>query len=130
MGLYNFKHQFVPFILDGSKRHTIRSVRRNPDKPGNTLHLYTGLRQPGAQLLFRAPCLKLEDIHITAGHNVFVVGNCLTQDERESLAWHDGFRLAGLEKAFELMMQFWEGRLPFSGHIIHWDYEKRGGRDG
>ena len=41
MGLYNFKSQFVPAILSGTKTHTIRAVRANPDKPGNTLHLYT-----------------------------------------------------------------------------------------
>lgn len=28
MGLYNFKKQFVPFIEDGSKTHTIRATRR------------------------------------------------------------------------------------------------------
>ncbi len=45
MGLYNFKARFVPFVLDGSKTHTIRAKRRYPAKPGDTLYLYTGLRE-------------------------------------------------------------------------------------
>ena len=53
MGLYNFQARFVPFILNGAKTHTIRAIRTNPDKPGNTLHLYTGLRQKGARLLLQ-----------------------------------------------------------------------------
>lgn len=50
MGLYNFQKRFVPFILSGAKTHTIRALRAHPDKPGDTLHLYTGLRQKGAKL--------------------------------------------------------------------------------
>lgn len=69
MGLYNFQARFVPFILAGAKTHTIRAVRANPDKPGNTLHLYTGLRHKGARLLMRVPCVKVEEIEIDAcGH--------------------------------------------------------------
>jgi uncharacterized protein YqfB (UPF0267 family) len=43
MGLYNFQPRFVPFILSGEKTRTIRSVRKNPDKPGDMLYLYRGL---------------------------------------------------------------------------------------
>lgn len=58
MGLYNFKERFITHILDGSKTHTIRPERSRPDKPGDTLHLYTGLRHKGAQLLMRVPCVE------------------------------------------------------------------------
>lgn len=64
MGLYNFKEQFVPFILSGAKTHTIRAVRRHPDKPGNTLYLYTGLRTKKAKLLMCVDCVKVERIEI------------------------------------------------------------------
>ena len=49
MGLYNFKPQFVPFILNGTKAHTIRAIRKDGlvDEPGDTMFLYTGLRQRG-----------------------------------------------------------------------------------
>ena len=152
MGLYNFKSQFVPFILDGSKTHTIRAPRKNLAKPGETLHLYTGLRQPGAELLMRAPCIRVESIVIWVDGAVFIgpVGPMnpyllhnpsraslvrLDDHERDLLAWRDGFRVPLLGRApnrtpgsgghFNLMMKFWDGRLPFAGHIIHWDYAKR-----
>jgi hypothetical protein len=38
----------------------------------------------------------------------------LDGDEVEQLAQRDGFA------SYHGMMQFWEGRLPFEGHIIHW----------
>jgi hypothetical protein len=114
MGLYNFQKRFVPKILAGEKTHTIRAIRANPDKPGNTLHLYTGLRQKGAKLLMRVPCVKVEDILITPGHVVRIGGEYLAGDECEALARRDGF------DSFAEMMQFWDGRLPFQGQIIHW----------
>jgi hypothetical protein len=121
MGLYGFKKQFVPFILSGEKTHTIRAVRAHPDKPGNTLHLYTGLRQKGARLLMRVPCVKVEEIAIDAcGHecncdgSVEIDGVELSDSGREALARRDGF------ENFEAMLDFWAGRLPFKGHIIHW----------
>jgi hypothetical protein len=128
MGLYNFQRRFVSFIKSGAKTHTIRGVRAHPDKPGNTLHLYTGLRTKKAKLLMRVPCVKVEEIEIwhevaTAedrGPSFFVVridGTHLDKTECESLAHRDGF------SSFHEMMKFWiepKNRLPFRGHIIHW----------
>lgn len=123
MGLYNFQPRFVPFILSGEKTHTIRATRANPDKPGNTLHLYTGLRHKGAKLLMRTPCVKVEEIEIQDGiffdenhASVTIDGIKLDRSEREALAVRDGF------PNFEEMIQFWRGRLPFKGQIIHWRF--------
>ena len=136
MGLYGFKPQFVPYILEGSKTHTIRANRAHPDVPGNTVHLYTGLRGKGpATLLFRAPCVRVEPIEIMdLGSNGYprhlairIGGDVLTEDETNMLAWRDGFRPRGCETegSWEKMHVFWKGRLPFIGQIIHWDYERR-----
>ncbi len=114
MGLYNFKARFAPRILDGSKTHTIRPLRAHPDKPGDTLHLYTGLRHKGARLLMRVPCTRVEEIEITATPLVIIDGMALDCSEREQLARRDGF------DNWEHMRDFWAGRLPFKGHIIHW----------
>ncbi len=120
MGLYNFKAQFVSYVLDGSKRHTIRAIRKHPDKPGNTLHLYRGLRTKNSRLLMRSKCLRIEDIVITERHTVLVDAVLLGESECNELAWRDGFRDGPKDEAFFRMMQFWDGRLPFVGHIIHW----------
>ena|ERR1019366_5103979 len=118
MGLYNFQRRFVPKILSGEKTHTIRAVRANPDRPGNVLHLYTGLRHKGAQLLMRVPCVKVEEIEIAPLY-VKIDGIVLDYSEEEALARRDGF------PNFADMMAFWEERLPFRGHIVHWTKELR-----
>src|ERR1700719_353966 len=98
MGLYNFKERFAPRILDGSKTHTIRPNRAIPDKPGNTLHLFTGLRTKKARLLMRVPCVRIESIEIDAcGHEcncdatIVIDGVELSETEREAFARRDGF---------------------------------------
>lgn len=127
MGLYNFQKRFVPFILSGEKTHTIRADRANPDKPGNKLYLYTGLRTKGAKRLAVVYCVKVEQIRIwrepvellegcgdATPFAVSIDGVVLDYSEKEQLARRDGF------SSFAEMMTFWDGRLPFRGHIIHW----------
>jgi hypothetical protein len=125
MGIYNFQARFVPMIMAGEKTHTIRANRVHPDKPENTLHLYTGLRQKGAKLLKRVKCTAVQEIVInrhglSTGLGDFVIcidGHELSLDEREGLARRDGF------KNFREMIRFWQepiNRLPFVGQIIHW----------
>ena len=120
MGAYNFQPRFVPFVRDGSKRHSIRAKRTRPDRPGNMLHLFTRQRTKQCELLGRSVCVKVEDTVISASHQVFVDGVELNADEKNALAYCDGFRSLGVARAFEQMMAFWNGRLPFHGDIIHW----------
>ena len=120
MGLYNFQKRFAPFVLDGSKRHTIRAKRKHPTKVGDAVHLYTGLRTKQAKLLLRSICIRVEEIRISEDRHVFVDFEMLSADEKNALAYCDGFRSHGINRAFEQMMKFWEGRLPFVGDIIHW----------
>lgn len=121
MGLYNFQSRFVPKILSGEKTHTIRAERAFPDKPGATMHLYTGLRTKKARLLMRRKCLRVERIKIdcTPGGepvNIAIEGIWLSPSEREAFARRDGFN------NFADMMEFWRTRLPFRGHVYHWRF--------
>lgn len=136
MGLYSFQPRFVPFIRSGAKTHTIRATRKYPDKPGNTIHCFTGLRTKKAKLLGRFECVKVEEIEIQHRVEKFINPDThqlecvewdavriddheLCGDERENLARRDGFN------NFSEMMSFWDGRLPFSGHIIHWRFREK-----
>jgi hypothetical protein len=134
MGLYNFQKRFVQPIQSGQKKHTIRATRRHPDKVGNIAHLYTGLRvKNAARLLGRYPIVRIEEIEIFEGcqchkptnppcplaFRVKIAGEELNGDEREKLARLDGF------ENFKEMQQFWKGRLPFKGQIIHWNPSKQ-----
>jgi hypothetical protein len=122
--LLGFKKQFVPMILSRLKTHTIRAKRKHPPRVGEICHCYTGLRQKGARLLGRWPCVKVQQIDIGPVRHgqqyadVWIDGLPLQQDELQALARRDGFG------NFAQMMQFWEGRLPFEGYMIHWDPTK------
>ena len=122
MALLGFKDRFVPKIAAGEKTHTIRERRKIPIKTGETLHLYQRPRQKGMKLILRAPCVRVEEIAIGAGYGVgavFIGGEQLNDSECEQLARRDGFT------DFREMLSFWDGRLPFLGQIIHWDFSKR-----
>lgn len=103
-------------ILSGAKRHTIRATRSRRTVVGEICHLYTGLRQKGATLLGRYPCCRVEDIEIEIDGAIAVNGIYLSVDECESLARCDGFR------DFLEFEEFWDGRRPFSGQIVHWKF--------
>jgi uncharacterized protein YqfB (UPF0267 family) len=111
MGLYNFQPRFVPRILAGTKTHTIRSERKHPDKPGNIMHLYTGLRTK-RNCFSVVPCICVEPIRIDQDGSVYLQGKRLSPSECDALAKRDGFD--------SFTMRFWEGRLPFAGQVYHW----------
>lgn len=136
--LLGFKRRFAPFVEDGSKTHTIRATRKNPPRVGDTCHCYVDPRQKSMRLLGRWKCVKVERIEIferessTNGVAVFVDGVGLDHDEKNALAWRDGFRSRGPNRAFQEMTEFWSAvhgkigyPLAFKGYIIHWRYEEK-----
>jgi len=126
--LLGFKRRFAPYVLDGSKTHTIRAIRKITPKVGEMCHCYVDPRQKTMKLLGRWPCVKVETIafRVAAGRNwpvlVWVGKEQLSCDECNALAWRDGFRDRGHNHALEEMLEFWKGRLPFDGYLIHWRY--------
>jgi hypothetical protein len=141
-----FKDQFIPYVLDGSKTHTIRGGERW--KVGMRADLYSRPRQKGMTLLFRAPVVRVEsiEIRVVSGHIdgwprnelcpihlktiVMIDGSPLDEDERNRFAWQDGFRKDHWKGSFFQMMHFWTkthqiAKEPFHGQIIHWSYIQR-----
>lgn len=125
--LLGFRRRFAPFVEDGSKTHTIRAERKIQPRVGETCHCYVDPRQKTMRLLGRWPCVKVEEIIITKFQLVMINDQPLSLDECKSLAWRDGFRSQSRDEAFAEMMEFWEGRLPFRGHIIHWLWSRQCG---
>lgn len=137
VSLYGFQECFVPYVLDGSKTHTIRALRKYPVRPGGRMDLYRKVRQPDEELLFRTPCTDVDSLVIAAtrrsGYGIYLgplVDGLygeentdkresvirepvryglirLSSDECDQLAWRDGFRAEGVPFAFQLMMRFW-----------------------
>lgn len=123
--LLGFKRRFAPFVEDGSKTHTIRGMRKIAPRVGEMCHCYVDPRQKTMRLLGRFLCVKVQHIVIDGGWELLsdeflgevrVDGVRLDVDELDALAHRDGFRSGG----FAEMMEFWRGRLPFEGNIIHW----------
>ncbi len=130
--LLGFKARFAPFIEDGSKTHTIRATRKVAPRVGEVCHCYTGLRQKGARLLGRWPCVKVQDIIIEwlaveFGMSILITIDGVELDDAEAnaLAFADGFRSRGVRDALGEMQSYWHrlhgaDAFPFHGQIIHW----------
>lgn len=126
-----FERQFSGSIRAGDKRHTIRAERADGKRPqtGELLSGYIGLRRPAPEFIFRAPCLRTEDLALekrNARWRIVVAGAALDVGEESTLARADGFR-----GGFAEMLEFWRAkhglgtpRLPrFQGWITHWNFE-------
>lgn len=137
--LLGFKSQFVPFILDGTKTHTIRATRKTPPRVGEICHCYTGLRTKACRLLGRWPCVKVEEIRLEfwpATMRIRIGGTLLADDEAIAFAERDGFRPVGQLSALFAMNNFWwrehrwrehkmtEPAQVFDGQVIHWKHSK------
>lgn len=123
-----FADQFVPFVEDGSKTHSIRAGERW--KVGMRADLYRESRRPkvfengvqtaGMRLIFRAPVVRVEHIAIrevligrilkdgsmTEAKPRLVIeieGARLSDDEADLFAWRDGFRHRTLAKPADLV---------------------------
>lgn len=150
MPAYSFKERFVPFVLNGSKPHTIRSIRKNRAKKGDTLYLYFGLRTKYVRKLREEGCSNAVSICINENLGIILYDHLLdkheeemakinptdsrlgkskilTAIERDHLAWCDGFRPEGSSGSqpygsYNLMLRFWRQthELPFVGDIIYW----------
>lgn len=128
--ILGFKDQFVPYVLEGSKTHTIRAGDRW--RAGMRADLFSRPRQKDMRLLFRAPVVRVETIEIREttiegdrALEVLIDGVLLDRAETEALFWRDGFRKPEDVPAVDLAHAFWMDRLPFHGQIIHWDYARR-----
>lgn len=80
MPAYSFQKRFVPYIQDGSKRQTIRSRRKHPAKPGDTLYLYYGLRTKHCRKLREEICTDARSIYIS-DFGIIIFSRMLTDPE-------------------------------------------------
>lgn len=122
MPALNFKARFEPLIVSGTKRQTIRALRKDgrDPKPGQQLYLYTGMRTKSCRCISRyQSCKSTHPIEISncgGGIMVSVDGKTLSSTEVQSLAVADGFKTAR-----EFLQFFMENHsFPFNGLLIKW----------
>ena len=113
-----FKEQFVPKILDGTKKHTIREDATNRWKVGRVMDMATGVRTKQYNKFTEQICTGIQTILIIRVSDelnqtiVNVDGRELSLDEIQQLAWNDGF-----ENLIDFWLWFKDG---FDGKILHW----------
>lgn len=121
MPAYSFKGQFVPYVEEGSKPHTIRARRKNFAKKGDMLYLYFGMRTKFCRKIREESCTDVRTIFIGYLFKKVAIGICnkrlddfeleelkagkidlneigfkiLSDVETNRLAWRDGFRPEG-----------------------------------
>lgn len=124
MPALNFQKLFVPLIISGHKRQTIRALRKDgrpPAKPGDRLRLYAGMRSKECELVAEVEVVSCLPVRI------FGTGYEVTHDEDEIEYWHglslySFARLDGFLNWVE--MRDWFERthgLPFEGWLVRWE---------
>jgi len=128
--LLGFKSRFADLVESGAKRHTIRGERKVTPRVGEVCHCYVNPRQKAMRLLGRWPCSKVQvvkflpDLLHADRMFVFVDGYELVHEEADQLFFADGFQedRYGRYPHLAQAVEFWSGRLPFCGCLIHWDF--------
>lgn len=111
----NFKQQFAAAVKSGRKRQTIRASGKRQYKAGQVLHLYTGLRRPGAKLLRKVKVKRT--FHVGIGeHAIWLDHFTLSPLTAQGLAKADGF--GSVEELREFFRRTYG--LPFYGTLIQW----------
>ena len=119
MPALNFQRRFAPLIKSGEKRQTIRAPRKHPVKAGQTLHLFTGMRQKGCEQLGKSICTSAREIILSSfgdDRRVGLLDPYLHCVDGEEIAKADGFQS---EKEMFDWFEKVHG-LPFKGSLIKW----------
>ena len=118
-GLAELEGRPLPHPGVRPKRQTIRALRKVPIKPGDVLHLFTGMRTKGCHRLGKAKCKSRKAVLIQDRHgttDVRLSGSPLGLDKAQAFARSDGFAsLLDLRRWFERVHG-----LPFRGVVIRW----------
>lgn len=111
MVAFNFQPQFVPLILSGQKRQTIRATRRCD--PGAAMQLYTGMRTKECRKIADARCVDVRWVRLFTDGITLELIAIVSPDP---FAVEDGF------DRYETMRDWFAERygLPFEGWLYRW----------
>jgi hypothetical protein len=94
MPALNFKTQFAPPILAGTKPFTLRALRKDGRDPkaGQPLYMFTAMRTKQCKKFAEKPCRFAETIKLS-WRSVFIptLGHLQTDEQLESFSRLDGF---------------------------------------
>ena len=121
MPALNFQPRFADLVASGKKRQTIRAVRRRPIKPGDLLHLFTGMRTNHCKRLPSAQCRFVMPIRIEESGFMLTTGAGTQEQWKEPML----LRWFAVRDGFHNWAEMWEWfnkvhGLPFEGVLIAW----------
>ena len=91
MPALNFQERWVGKVLAGTKRQTIRVMRKRPFKAGDMLYLYTAQRTPNCRKLGDAVCCDVARLSRSPVERWCMEGVLLSTTELREIAKADGF---------------------------------------
>jgi hypothetical protein len=125
MAALGFKKCFAPLVKSGVKQTTIRLTHKHPIKPGDALHLYTGMRTKNCSKLLDTVCKEVLPIVIMLDERAVYLKRDgrsmaqLTDDEIVSLAMTEGFPCP--DEFFSFFSHYYGKQSPvFEGVWIKW----------
>jgi hypothetical protein len=115
---FNYKPQFAPLVQAGTKRSTIRALRRDGRRalPGEPLHHFEGMRTKACRRLGQTTCRACTEIVITSIGVVKLDGFEVPPHIVETIAIKDGFKTV---TDFFRFFRETHG-LPFKGTLTEW----------
>jgi hypothetical protein len=118
MPALNFQKRFAAEVEAGSKRQSIREKLRF--RIGDTVHLFTGMRQRGCVRLGMGTVVDIASVRIVNSlgwDRLFLEGKQLSSQPARVFALADGFN------GFEEMAKWFRDThgLPFDGFLIRWE---------
>lgn len=121
MPAYNFKPQFIPLILSGSKFTTIRRIRiRRPTVADDDLMLYTGMRTKSCRKIANAPCVETKPLIIHPFNNAIYFKDGM--EEIAGLALSKLMTADGLdENTFFRFFRLYKSQILDDFELIRWD---------
>jgi len=109
MVAYSFQPSFIPLLLSGVKRQTIRIPRKREPRVGEALQFFTGPRMRPTRI-GGATCLAVRDVRLDFEHDEVTLDDAevLTQlEELNAFATRDGFGHRLCPSAWEHMARWW-----------------------
>lgn len=128
--LIGYKPQFHAKILDGTKKHTIRTDAHDRWHAGMKMHQSAGVRTKQYRLLRMDTCTGTQTIEILWNRNIFFLSKAIVYVDCESIGYFYPEKIQLTDKkvielaindGFETVQDFFKWfNDDYEGKIIHW----------
>jgi len=124
--IVSYKEKFKQKIIDGIKKHTLRTKSKRLYKPGGLLHMSTGVRTKNQNMFQRSECKSVQQVemHLLSQINqlIIIVDGVILHDKTViEFIKNDGFDFRE-----DFIEWFFSDSKVWEGECIHWTKLKYG----